>query len=130
MELVSTTGAPKAIGPYSQGIIAGGLVFTAGQVAIDPATGDVVPGGIAEQTARVMENLGAILQAAGSGLDRVVKTTVFLTDMADFAAMNEVYAKAFGSHRPARSTVAVSGLPKGVKVEIEAIATTTARSEK
>jgi len=125
MDFVSTGGAPKAIGPYSQGIIAGGLVFTAGQIAIDPASGDVVPGGIAEQTARVMQNLTAILRAAGSGLDRVVKTTVFLTDMADFAAMNEVYGKAFGSHRPARSTVAVASLPKGVKVEIEAIATTS-----
>ena len=116
MDFVSTGGAPKAIGPYSQGIIAGGLVFTAGQIAIDPASGDVVPGGIAEQTARVMQNLTAILRAAGSDLDRVVKTTVFLTDMADFAAMNEVYGKAFGSHRPARSTVAVASLPKGVKV--------------
>jgi len=125
MDFVSTGGAPKAIGPYSQGIIAGGLVFTAGQIAIDPASGDVVPGGIAEQTARVMQNLTAILRAAGSDLDRVVKTTVFLTDMADFAAMNEVYGKAFGSHRPARSTVAVASLPKGVKVEIEAIATTS-----
>ena len=125
MDFVSTGGAPKAIGPYSQGIIAGGLVFTAGQIAIDPASGEVVPGGAAEQTARVMQNLTAILRAAGSGLDRVVKTTVFLTDMADFAAMNEVYGKAFGSHRPARSTVAVASLPKGVKVEIEAIATTS-----
>jgi 2-iminobutanoate/2-iminopropanoate deaminase len=122
MDFVSTGGAPKAIGPYSQGIIAGGLVFTAGQIAIDPATGEVVSGGAAEQTARVMQNLMAILQAAGSGLDRVVKTTVFLTDMADFTAMNEVYGKAFGSHRPARSTVAVASLPKGVKVEIEAVA--------
>jgi len=125
MDFVSTGDAPKAIGPYSQGIIAGGLVFTAGQIAIDPASGEVVPGGAAEQTARVMQNLTAILRAAGSGLDRVVKTTVFLTDMADFAAMNEVYGKAFGSHRPARSTVAVASLPKGVKVEIEAIATTS-----
>jgi 2-iminobutanoate/2-iminopropanoate deaminase len=125
MDFVSTGGAPKAIGPYSQGIIAGGMVFTAGQIAIDPASGEVVPGGAAEQTARVMQNLTAILRAAGSGLDRVVKTTVFLTDMADFAAMNEVYGKAFGSHRPARSTVAVASLPKGVKVEIEAIATTS-----
>jgi 2-iminobutanoate/2-iminopropanoate deaminase len=125
MDFVSTGGAPKAIGPYSQGIIAGGLIFTAGQIAIDPASGEVVPGGAAEQTARVMQNLTAILRAAGSGLDRVVKTTVFLTDMADFAAMNEVYGKAFGNHRPARSTVAVANLPKGVKVEIEAIATTS-----
>jgi 2-iminobutanoate/2-iminopropanoate deaminase len=131
MKFVSTGGAPKAIGPYSQGTIVNGFVFTAGQVALDPATGDVVPGGVAQQTERVMLNLAAILQAAGSGLDRVVKTTVFLTDMADFAAMNEVYARAFGDHRPARSTVAVASLPKGVSVEIEAIATVTAvRGEK
>jgi 2-iminobutanoate/2-iminopropanoate deaminase len=128
MKFVSTGGAPKAIGPYSQGTIVNGFVFTAGQVALDPATGDVVPGGVAQQTERVMLNLAAILQAAGSGLDQVVKTTVFLTDMADFAAMNEVYARAFGDHRPARSTVAVASLPKGVSVEIEAIA--TVRSEK
>jgi 2-iminobutanoate/2-iminopropanoate deaminase len=125
MDFVATGDAPKAIGPYSQGTIVGGLVFTAGQIAIDPANGEVVPGGAAEQTARVMQNLTAILRAAGSGLDRVVKTTVFLTDMADFAAMNEVYGTAFGNHRPARSTVAVANLPKGVKVEIEAIATTS-----
>jgi 2-iminobutanoate/2-iminopropanoate deaminase len=123
MKFVSTGGAPQAIGPYSQGTIVNGFVFTAGQVALDPATGDVVAGGAAQQTERVMQNLSAILKAAGSGLDRVVKTTVFLTDMADFAAMNEVYAKAFGDHRPARSTVAVASLPKGVRVEIEAIAT-------
>ena len=123
MDFVSTDDAPKAIGPYSQGTVAGGLIFTAGQIAIDPANGEVVPGGAAEQTARAMQNLTAILRAAGSGLDRVVKTTVFLTDMAVFAAMNEVYGRAFGSHRPARSTVAVANLPKGVKVEIEAIAT-------
>jgi len=127
MKFVSTGGAPKAIGPYSQGTMVNGFVFTAGQVALDPATGDVVPGGVAQQTERVMLNLAAILQAAGSGLDQVVKTTVFLTDMGDFAAMNEVYARAFGDHRPARSTVAVASLPKGVSVEIEAIA--TVRSE-
>jgi len=126
MDFVSTGGAPKAIGPYSQGIIAGGFVFTAGQVALDPRTGEVVPGGITEQTERVMQNLTAILQAAGSALDQVVKTTVFLSDMADFTAMNEVYARAFGEHRPARSTVAVGALPKGVRVEIDAVATTTA----
>ena len=123
MQVVSTDGAPKAIGPYSQGIVAHGFVFTAGQIALDPASGEVVPGGIAEQTARVMENLRAILMAAGSGLDRVVKTTVFLADMADFAAMNEVYARAFADHKPARSTVAAAGLPRGVRVEIEAVAT-------
>ena len=128
MQVVSTAGAPKAIGPYSQGIVAHGFVFTAGQIALDPASGEVVPGGIAEQTTRVMENLRAILTAAGSGLDRVVKTTVFLADMADFAAMNEVYARAFADHKPARSTVAAAGLPRGVRVEIEAVA--TVRSEK
>jgi 2-iminobutanoate/2-iminopropanoate deaminase len=128
MQVVATGGAPRAIGPYSQGIVANGLLFTAGQIALDPATGEVVPGGVAEQTARVMENLRAILSAAGSGLDRVVKTTVFLADMGDFTAMNEVYAKAFGDHRPARSTVAAAGLPRGVRVEIEAIA--AVRSEK
>ena len=122
MQVVSTDGAPQAIGPYSQGIVAHGFVFTAGQIALDPASGEVVPGGIAEQTARVLENLRAILTAAGSGLDRVVKTTVFLADMADFAAMNEVYARAFADHKPARSTVAAAGLPRGVRVEIEAVA--------
>jgi 2-iminobutanoate/2-iminopropanoate deaminase len=127
MDFVSTGGAPKAIGPYSQGTIAGGFIFTAGQVALDPKTGEVVPGGITEQTERVMQNLAAILQAAGSGLNQVVKTTVFLADMTDFAAMNEVYARAFGDHRPARSTVAVGALPKGVKVEIDAVATAATR---
>lgn len=128
MQAVSTAGAPKAIGPYSQGIVAQGLVFTAGQIALDPASGEIVPGGIAEQTARVLENLRAILTAAGSGLDRVVKTTVFLADMADFTAMNEVYARTFADHKPARSTVAAAGLPRGVRVEIEVVA--TVRSEK
>jgi 2-iminobutanoate/2-iminopropanoate deaminase len=122
MRSVATGGAPAAIGPYSQAIVAGGLVFTAGQVALDPATGELVSGGIAEQTARAMQNLRAILEASGSGLDRVVKTTVFLAEMADFAAMNEVYGKAFGAHRPARSTVAVAALPRGARVEIEAVA--------
>ncbi len=122
MDFVTTTDAPAAIGPYSQGVITGHLVYTAGQVALDPASMEIVPGGVSEQTERVMRNLAAILQAAGTDLSRVVKTTVFLVDMGDFAAMNEVYAKHFGSHRPARSTVAVVGLPKGVRVEIEAIA--------
>jgi 2-iminobutanoate/2-iminopropanoate deaminase len=122
-DFVATDGAPKAIGPYSQGIRANGFVFTAGQVALDPRTGELVAGGISEQTSRALENLGAILTAAGTGLSQVVKTTVFLVDMADFAAMNEVYGRAFGAHRPARSTVAVAGLPRGARVEIEAIAT-------
>lgn len=122
MDFVSTAAAPAAIGPYSQGVITGNLVYTAGQIALNPVTGEIVPGGVPEQTERVMQNLAAILAAAGTGLSRVVKTTVFLVDMGDFAAMNEVYARHFGSHRPARSTVAVVGLPKGVRVEIEAIA--------
>ncbi len=128
MQVVATPGAPKAIGPYSQGIVVHGLVYTAGQIALDPATGEVVAGGVAEQTARVLDNLRAVLAAAGSGLDRVVKTTVFLADMADFGAMNEVYARTFGDHKPARSTVAAAGLPRGVRVEIEAVA--AVRSEK
>jgi 2-iminobutanoate/2-iminopropanoate deaminase len=123
MEFVRTEHAPAAIGPYSQAAIVGDLVFTAGQVALDPATGTVIEGGIEAQTARVMENIAAVLAAAGSSLSQVVKTTVFLTDMADFPAMNEVYAEAFGDHKPARATVAVSGLPLGVRVEIEAVAT-------
>jgi 2-iminobutanoate/2-iminopropanoate deaminase len=119
---VSTSGAPRAIGPYSQGIRAGGFLFTAGQVGFDPASGELVDGGIAEQTDRVLQNIRAILQAAGCELSNVVKTTVFLVDMADFTAMNEVYAAAFGDHRPARSTVAVAALPRGARVEIDAIA--------
>jgi 2-iminobutanoate/2-iminopropanoate deaminase len=119
---VSTPGAPRAIGPYSQGVTAGGFLFTAGQVGFDPATGELVDEGIAQQTGRVLENLRAILAAAGLELSSVVKTTVFLVDMADFAAMNEVYARAFGDHRPARSTVAVAALPRGARVEIEAVA--------
>ena len=127
MDFVATDGAPKAIGPSSQGTMAAGFVFTAGQVALDPRTGELVAGGVAEQTARALENLGAVLHAAGSDFSRVLKTTVFLVDMADFAAMNEVYARVFGDHRPARSTVAVAGLPRGAKVEIEAIAATEHR---
>jgi len=123
MEFVRTEHAPAAIGPYSQAAIVGDLVFTAGQVALDPATGTVIEGGIEAQTARVMENIAAVLAAAGSSLSQVVKTTVFLTDMADFPAMNQVYAEAFGDHKPARATVAVAGLPLGVRVEIEAVAT-------
>ena len=119
---VHTDRAPKAIGPYSQAVTHGDLVFTAGQIALDPATMEVVPGGVAEQTQQVFANLAAVLEAAGSGLGRVLKTTVFLADMADFAAMNDVYARAFGDHRPARSTVAAAGLPRNVRVEIEVVA--------
>ena len=123
LQFVSTPGAPKAIGPYSQGVISNGFLFTAGQVALDPAKGELVSGGIAEQTTRALENLRAILTEAGTDLSRVVKTTVFLIDMGDFTAMNEVYGRVFGTHRPARSTVAVAALPRGARVEIEVIAT-------
>jgi 2-iminobutanoate/2-iminopropanoate deaminase len=121
-DFVSTSGAPKAIGPYSQGIKSNGFLFTAGQVALDPDRGELVAGGIREQTTQALENLRAILTAAQSDFSQVVKTTVFLVDMADFTAMNEVYAGVFGNHRPARSTVAVAGLPRGALVEIEVIA--------
>jgi 2-iminobutanoate/2-iminopropanoate deaminase len=122
IETVATSGAPRAIGPYSQALRAGGFLFTAGQVGFDPTTGELVDGGIAEQTRQVLQNIRAILEAGGSGLAQVVKTTVFLVDMADFGAMNEAYAEAFGAHRPARSTVAVAALPRGARVEIEAVA--------
>jgi 2-iminobutanoate/2-iminopropanoate deaminase len=122
-DVVSTPGAPQAIGPYSQAIVSQGFLFTAGQVALDPSTGQLVPGGVAEQTSRALENLRAVLRAAGSDVSQVVKTTVFLVDMADFTAMNEVYGRVFGDHRPARSTVAVAALPRGALVEIEVIAT-------
>ena len=111
------------MGPYSQAIVAGDLVFCAGQLGLDPATRQIASGDIRVQTARVLDNLSAVLEAAGSGLDRVVKTTVFLEDIAEFAAMNEVYAQRFGTHRPARSTVQVAKLPgTGGRVEIECIA--------
>lgn len=122
LRTVTTEKAPKAIGPYSQAIVSGDLVFTAGQIGLDPATGEIVGGEIKLQTARVLDNLAAVLEAAGSGLDRVVKCTVFLADFAEFAAMNEVYAQRFGQHRPARSTVGTSALPRGARVEIECIA--------
>ena len=120
--IIATPGAPRAIGPYSQGIKANGFVFTAGQVGFDPESGELVDGGIAEQTLRVLQNLRAILRAGGTDVGQVLKTTVFLVDMADFALMNEVYAEFFGDHRPARSTVAVASLPRGARVEIEAVA--------
>jgi 2-iminobutanoate/2-iminopropanoate deaminase len=119
---VQTDSAPKAIGPYSQAIKANGLVFASGQIPLDPATMQIVEGGIREQTERVMNNLSAVLQAAGSSLDRVVKTTVFLADLADFADMNETYGRYFGEAPPARSTVQVSRLPRDVRVEIDVIA--------
>lgn len=120
--VIESNDAPKAIGPYSQAIKAGGFVFTAGQIAIDPASGQVVAGDIKAQTERVCLNLKAILEAAGSDLESVVKSTVFLRSMADFAAMNEVYGKYFKAEPPARSTVAVAGLPRDVLVEIDVIA--------
>jgi 2-iminobutanoate/2-iminopropanoate deaminase len=119
---VATERAPKAIGPYSQAIVADGTVYTAGQVALDPQSGALVGQTVGEQTEQVLKNLTAVLTASGSSLGQVVKTTVFLADMADFAAMNEVYARHFGGHRPARSTVQAAGLPKGARVEIDAIA--------
>lgn len=118
---VMTNAAPAAIGPYSQAILAGGLVFTAGQVGLDPASGELASG-VAAQTDRALRNLSAILDAAGTSLERVVKTTIFLADMADFAAVNEVYASHFSTPYPARSTVAVKTLPKEALVEIEAVA--------
>jgi 2-iminobutanoate/2-iminopropanoate deaminase len=121
-EEVQTDNAPKAIGPYVQAIKANGFVYTAGQIPLDPKTGDIVGGGIAEQTRQVLENLKAVLTAAGSSMDRVIKATVFLKNMADFAAMNEIYAEYLGNFKPARSTVAVSELPRGALIEIDLIA--------
>lgn len=121
-QIIQTEGAPKAIGPYSQAIKAGGFVFASGQIPLDPATGQFVSGGISEQTKQVMKNLTAVLEAAGSSLAQVVKTTVFLVDMEEFAAMNEVYATFFSSDPPARATVQAARLPRDAKVEIEAIA--------
>ena len=119
---IRTDKAPKAVGPYSQGIVAGGFVFCAGQIPIDPATGKIVEGGIEDQTRRVLKNLAAVLEAAGSSLDHVVKCTVILTDMNDFAAMNKVYAEFFKAPAPARATFGSSGLALNAKVEIECIA--------
>ena len=121
-EAVSTPNAPKAIGPYSQAIKANGFIFISGQVAFDPATGSLIPGGIEQQTEQVMKNLAAILQAAGSGWDKVVKTTVFLKNMSEFGQMNEVYGKFCKNAPPARSTVEVARLPRDVSVEIDVIA--------
>ncbi len=120
---VSTSLAPKPIGPYSQGVISGGLLFCSGQIAIDPETGEVVGGGdVAVQTERVLQNLIAVLREAKMGPENVVKTTVFLADMADFPRMNEVYGRYLGARPPARTTVAAAGLPRGVRVEIDAVA--------
>jgi 2-iminobutanoate/2-iminopropanoate deaminase len=119
---VQTENAPAAIGPYSQAIKANGFVFVSGQIPIDPRTGEFVTGGIREQTEQVLKNLAAVLQASGSSLDQIVKTTVFLADMQDFTSMNEVYSAFFGDTAPARATVAAAGLPRNAKVEIEAVA--------
>jgi 2-iminobutanoate/2-iminopropanoate deaminase len=119
---IHTDRAPDAVGPYSQAIVHSGLVYTAGQIPLDPRSMQMVEGDVAAQTERVMQNLGAVLEAAGASLGSVIKTTVFLQSMGDFAAMNEVYGRHFGEHRPARSTVEVARLPKDARVEIEAVA--------
>src|SRR5947207_9610690 len=123
MSVISTEKAPKAIGPYSQAISVGDFIFTSGQIPLDPATQQLVQGDIRAQTERVMENLGAVLAAAGVGFDKVVKATIFVADLNDFAAVNEIYGKRFPENPPARSTVQVAALPKGARVEIELIAT-------
>jgi len=120
-EIISTDKGPKAIGPYSQAVKAGGFIFTAGQVAFDPATNQIIEGDVARQTTRVLENLKAIVEAAGSSFDRAVKATVYLKDMNDFAAMNEVYARFFTTNPPARSTIEAARLPRDVRVEIDLI---------
>ncbi len=122
METVATEHGPKAIGPYSQAIKANGLIFISGQIALDPATQKMLEGDVAQQTARVMENLKGIVEAAGSSLSRALKTSVYLADLADFAAMNEVYARYFPERPPARSTVQVARLPRDARVEIDLIA--------
>lgn len=122
MKYVATDGAPKAIGPYSQAVVEGGFLFASGQIPLDPATGELVGGTIETAADRIFDNLEAVLGAAGLAFSDVVKTTVFLTRMDDFPAMNSVYAKRFGDHRPARSTVTVAALPKGAPLEIDVIA--------
>jgi 2-iminobutanoate/2-iminopropanoate deaminase len=122
LEHVHTPAAPAAIGPYSQAVIANGFLFTAGQIPLDPSTGQVIDGGIAEQTERVMENLTAVLEEAGADWSKVVKTTVYLQDMSHFPVVNEIYARRVGDARPARSTVQVASLPRAALVEIDAIA--------
>jgi 2-iminobutanoate/2-iminopropanoate deaminase len=121
-QIIATANAPQAIGPYSQAVAANGLVFCSGQIPLDPATGALIEGGIAEQTARVLDNLAAVLEAAGSSLECVLKTTVLLKDMAEFTAMNEVYARYFPADPPARATFEAARLPRDVRVEIDAIA--------
>ncbi len=122
-ETVASDAAPRAIGPYAQAVVAGDLVFCSGQVGLDPASGRLVPGGVAAEAARALESLAAVLSAAGLGLGDIVKTTVYLVDLAEFAAVNEVYARYFHAPYPARATVGVAALPAGARVEIEAVAT-------
>lgn len=122
LKRVQTDGAPAAIGPYSQAIVTGGFVYTAGQIALDPKTGEIVAGGVEAQAKRVLENLSAVLEASGSSLDQVVKTTIYLADMNDFAVVNQVYAGYFQPPFPARSTVQAAALPKGALVEIDVVA--------
>jgi 2-iminobutanoate/2-iminopropanoate deaminase len=124
MQTVATTDAPQAIGPYSQAVMHHGILYTSGQIALDPATGEIVPGDFAAQARRVFDNLAAVLEEAGSGFGRVLKATVYLTDLANFQTLNAIYAERFGDHKPARSTVQVSVLPKGSAVEIDLIALT------
>jgi 2-iminobutanoate/2-iminopropanoate deaminase len=121
-DVVHTDSAPAAVGPYSQAIVAGGWVWASGQIGLDPATGEMVPGGVADQARQSLTNLIALLAAAGSGPERVVRTTVYLTDMEDYAEVNAVYAEFFADSSPARACVAVAGLPKGARVEIDAVA--------
>lgn len=121
-QIVTTESAPAAIGPYSQAVVVDGWIFASGQICLDPVTNELEGGDVATQTRRVLSNLSEVLRAGGGGLESVVKTTVFLADIRDFAAMNEVYSEYFGDHRPARSTVEVSRLPRDVSVEIEAVA--------
>lgn len=122
LDVISTNNAPAAIGPYSQAVRAGDLLFCSGQIPLDPVTGEMIPGDVAAQTERVMANIAAVLVAAGTCFDNVVKTTIFLAEMGDFAAVNQVYARSFPNNKPARSTVAVRTLPRGALVEIEVIA--------
>jgi len=129
-EIIATDHAPRAIGPYSQAVRAGNLVFASGQIPIDPATGEFVAGGIAEQTEQVLRNVRAVFEAAGVGLGQVIKTTVFLADMDDFTAMNEVYGRFFGENPPARATVQAARLPRDARVEIEAIAVVNQNRER
>jgi len=126
-QLIATAAAPQAIGPYAQAVVYNGIAYLSGQIPLDPASGQIVDGDIAAQTGRVLENLKAVLEACGSSLDQVLKTSVFLKDMGDFPRMNEVYARYFGAHPPARSTVEVARLPRDVRVEIDCVAIASPR---